>query len=103
LIESFEAENEATRTFLDSIKKNVVYVIPVLIETFAEKYRYDNPKKLRDLMTNRSYIGSLFVLVNDSSDWTYVGVSVNGKPMARPINSDMICELDEDEEIKWVF
>lgn len=102
-IELFKADNQEIRNFLDSIKNNVVYVIPALIETFANKYRYDNPKTLKDLMISRNYIGSLFVMVSDSSDWTYAGISVNGKPLARPINSDMVIELDEKDEIKWIF
>lgn len=88
---------------MDSIRSNVVYVIPALIETFAEKYRYHDPKTLRELMESRSNIGALFVLVNDQTDWTYVGISTNGKPMARLINSHLVLELDPNEEIRWVF
>ncbi len=103
MIDSFKTDTKEIRLFLDSIRSNVVYVIPALIETFAEKYRYHDPKTLKELMDSESNIGSLFVLVNDQSDWTYVGVSTNGKPMARLINSDLVLELNPDEEIRWVF
>lgn len=65
--------------------------------------RHQNPKNLKDLMLDRDNIGTQFVLVRDDSDWTYLGVSINAKPMCRPFNSDITIELNEEDEIKWTF
>jgi hypothetical protein len=54
-------------------------------------------------MLDRSNIGTMFVLVKDGTDWTYQGLSLRGKPLCRPINSDIIIELDEEDQIKWTF
>jgi hypothetical protein len=77
--------------------------VPALIETFALKHRENDPKTVRDLMISDRYIGSLFVLVEDGSDWSYQGISTSGKPMGRPINSALIMELDPEKEINHVF
>lgn len=63
----------------------------------------NQPEKLKDLMIDRSNIGTMFVLVKDGTDWTYQGLSLKGKPLCRPINSDIIIELDEEDQIKWTF
>jgi hypothetical protein len=79
------------------------YIVPALIETFAINHRENDPKTIRDLMTSEIYIGSMFVLKDDLSDWSYQGVSTSGKPMCRPINSALIMELDPEKEITHVF
>jgi hypothetical protein len=76
--------------------------VPALLETFAMKHRENEPKTVRDLM-HPSHVGSLFVIIEDQSDWTYLGISTSGKPLCRPFNSDMIMEIDPDKEIKYVF
>jgi hypothetical protein len=80
-----------------------VYIVPALIETFAFKHRENDPKTIRDLMQSSSYVGSLFVMIEDESDWSYVGISTSGKPLCRPFNSDLILEQDPDKAIKYVF
>lgn len=103
LINTFRTTSSEVREFLLTLHKVPVYIVPALIETFAAKHIEYEPKTLRDLMVSRRFIGSLFVLREDDSDWSYQGVSANGKPMARPFNSDIIVEMDEDKEIKYVF
>jgi hypothetical protein len=76
--------------------------VPALLETFAMKHRENEPKIVRDLM-HPSHVGSLFVIIEDQSDWTYVGISTSGKPLCRPFNSDIIMEIDPEKEIKYVF
>lgn len=80
-----------------------VYMIPALIQTFYSNHRENEPKTVRDLMTSDRYLGSLFVIREDASDWSYVGISTSGKPLARPINSALVMELDPEKEIKHVF
>jgi hypothetical protein len=79
------------------------YVVPALIETFAIRHRENEPKIVRDMMQSSSFVGSLFVLCDDDSDWIYVGISTSGKPMCRPFNSDIIMELDPEKRIKYAF
>jgi len=80
-----------------------IYMIPALIQTFAVNHREHEPKTVRDLMTSDRYLGSFFVMHEDASDWSYVGISTSGKPLARPINSALVMELDPEKEIKYVF
>lgn len=103
LLMGFRTTSHEVREFLFGIKNVPVYLLPALIETFAMKHREDDPKTIRDLMQSAKYVGSLFVLVEDDSDWSYVGISTFGKPLCRPYNSDIIVELDPDKSIKYVF
>lgn len=102
LLTGFRTSSTEIRDFLFSMRQVPVYIVPALIHTFAEKHRENDPQTIRDLM-HLSYIGSMFFLVEDGSDWTYVGVSTSGKPLCRPFNSAMILELDPDKSIKYVF
>lgn len=102
LLTSFRTTSTEVRDFLFSLRQVPPYIVPALLETFAMKHRENEPKTVRDLM-HPSHVGSLFVIVEDQSDWTYVGISTSGKPLCRPFNSDMIMELDPEKEIKYVF
>jgi len=102
LLTSFRTTSTEIRDFLFSLRQVPPYIVPALLETFAMKHRESEPKTVRDLM-HPSYVGSLFVIVEDQSDWTYVGISTSGKPLCRPFNSDMIMEIDPEKEIKYVF
>ncbi len=103
LLSSFRTTSSEVREFLFSLQQVPVYIIPALIETFASKHRENEPKTIRDLMTSSSYVGSLFVISEDRSDWSYVGVSTSGKPLGRPTNSELVMELDPEKEIRYVF
>lgn len=103
LIDNFKTDSKELRDFLDSLKSTVVYVVPSLIEHFNNSYQNKSTKTLKDLMVDRENIGTQFVLSKDDTNWTYLGVSVNAKPMCRPVNSDITIELDDQDEIKWIF
>ncbi len=103
LLTSFRTTSSEVRDFLFGLHQVPVYLVPALIKTFAINHRESVPKTIRDLMTSDRYVGSLFVLVEDSSDWSYQGISTSGKPMGRPINSALIMELDPEKEINHVF
>ena len=103
LLDSFRTTSPETRDFLFSLKRVPPYIVPALLETFAIKHREGEPKFIGDMMSNDTHIGALFVICEDLTDWTYQGISVNGKPMGRPINSALIMELDPAKEIRYVF
>jgi hypothetical protein len=103
LLTTFRTTSSEIRDFLFSMRQVPAYIVPALIDTFAIMHRESDPKTVRDLMTSDRYIGSLFVLVEDGSDWSYQGISTSGKPMGRPINSALIMELDPEKEITHVF
>jgi hypothetical protein len=103
LLISFRTTSKEVRDFLFSMQTTPAYIVPALIQTFAIQHRENDPKTIRDLMSSDRYIGSLFVIVEDRSDWSYVGVSTSGKPLGRPINSALVMELDPDKEITHVF
>lgn len=103
LLKSFRTTSKEIIDFLLSMTTTPVYLVPALIETFALKHREGDPKTVEELMNNMSHIGSIFVLVEDGSDWHYVGSSVSGKPLCRPFNSELVMELDPSKEIKYVF
>ena len=102
LLTSFRTTSTEIRDFLFSMRQVPVYIVPALINTFALKHRESDPKIIRDLM-HPSYVGSLFVVIEDRSDWTYVGISTSGKPLCRPFNSEIVMELDPEKEIRYVF
>lgn len=103
LLTSFRTTSSEIRDFLFSMQSTPVYMVPALILTFVRNHRESDPKTVRDLMASDRYLGNMFVLCEDSSDWSFVGVSTSGKPLARPINSSLVMELDPDKEIKYVF
>lgn len=103
LLTSFRTTSSEIRDFLFSMQSIPAYMVPALILTFAKNHRENDPKTVRDLMVSDRFLGSLFVLSEDSSDWSYVGVSTSGKPLARPINSALVMELDPEKEITHVF
>jgi hypothetical protein len=103
LLTAFRTTSSEIRDFLFSLRQVPTYVVPALIETFAQKHRENDPKTIRDLMTSEAYVGSFFVICEDGSDWSYQGISSSGKPMGRPISSALIMELDPDKEIRYVF
>jgi len=103
LLTSFRTTSSEIRDFLFSMQTTPAYMVPALIKTFAINHRENDPKTVRDLMTGERYIGSLFVMCEDLSDWSFVGISTSGKPLARPINSALVMELDPEKEIKYVF
>jgi len=102
LLEDFKAETKAIQDFIDSLKPLPVYIVPGLINVFTTKYREAEPKTLRDLMNGKNYIGALFADM-DGVGWSYLGISVNGKPMCRPDNSMVVFELEASQKIKWLF
>ena len=103
LLISFRTTSTEVRDFLFSLQQVPVYIVPSLIDTFSMKHRENQPKKLGDLMDSMAYVGAIFVLCEDETDWTYQGKSPSGKAMCRPINSQFIFELSPDKEIKYVF
>ena len=103
LLTSFRTTSKEVREFLFSLQSLPVYLVPALIETFSLKHRENDPKLISDLMCGDRYLGSFFVICEDSSDWTYLGVSTSGKPLGRPINSALVMELDPEKEIRFVF
>lgn len=103
LLSSFRTTSSETRDFLLSLKNVPAYIVPALIETFAVRHRENFPMTIRDLMSDRKNVGSIFVLVRDDSDWNYVGVSTDGKALCRPFNSEIVTELDPSEAIRYVF
>jgi hypothetical protein len=103
LLTSFRTTSNEVRNFLLSMQNVPTYIVPALIETFCIKHRENDPKTIRDLMQSSIHVGSLFVIVEDDSDWSYVGISISGKPLCRPFNSDIVMELDPDKVIKYVF
>ncbi len=100
---SFRTTSTEVRDFLFSLHQVPVYIVPALIDTFAVKHRENEPKTIRDLMSTDAHLGTLFVLVEDGSDWTYQGISTSGKPLCRPFNSALLMELDPNKAIKYVF
>jgi hypothetical protein len=103
LLNSFRTTSTEIRSFLFSLHDMPVYLVPALIETFALRYRSTDPKTLKDLIGVSYFLGALFTLCEDNTDWTYLGVSSSGKPLCRPINSELVIELDPDKAIKNVF
>jgi hypothetical protein len=103
LLGSFRTTSKEVRDFLFAMQGTPVYLIPALIETFSLKHRESDPKTVGELMNSKGHIGSIFVLVEDGSDWHYVGSSLDGHPLCRPFNSELVMELDPSKEIKYVF
>lgn len=103
LLTTFRTTSREVREFLFSLQSVPVYIVPALIVTFSDKHRENDPTTIKDLMNEDRYLGSYFVLVEDGSDWVYLGISTSGKPLSRPINSALIMELDSEKEIKYVF
>lgn len=103
LLNSFRTTSKEVRDFLISLNSAPVYLVPALIETFALRHRENDPSTIGDLMKTRDYIGSIFVLVEDESDWNYVGISASGNPLCRPFNSDVVMEMDASKAIRYVF
>lgn len=103
LLDSFRTTSQEVRDFLFSLKKVPPYIVPALLETFAIKHREGEPKTVGQLMSNSTHLGAFFVLCEDGTDWSYVGISSNGKAMGRPFNSDQVMELDSAKEIRYVF
>jgi len=68
---SFRTTSSEIREFLFSLHSVPVYIVPALIETFAGKHRENEPKTIGDLMSSDVHVGTMFVLVEDGSDWTY--------------------------------
>ena len=104
LLSSFEGNTPEEAAFAKSLTNLPAYAITPLLHTFSQ-YSSPNsiPTKLSDLMKKQSHIGSIFVLVEDNTDWTYQGISASGKPLCRPFNSQHLLELDKDAKIKYVF
>lgn len=80
-----------------------VYLVPALILTFARNHRENDPKTVRDLMVSDRFVGSLFVMSHDMSDWKYLGIDTSGKPQGQPINTCLVIDLDPEKEITHVF
>lgn len=102
LIDELDFEDDSVTYFLRSIRGQPAYLIPSLIEVFANKYRGTEPTHLKHLMQSRHYVGSMFSDM-DGVGWTYLGISTNGMASCRPDNSSIVQELDPDLEIRWVF
>lgn len=103
LLTSFRTASTEVRDFLFSLQQVPVYMVPALIETFTTNHRENRPTKIADLMDSMSYVGSIFVLCEDETDWTYEGKTPSGKAMCRPLNSQFLLELSPEKEIKHVF
>jgi hypothetical protein len=102
LLKTFKAENQQTQDFINSLIPLPVYIVPGMLEAFAQKYRETEPKKISDLMAKSSYIDSMFCIA-DGGSFRYLGISINGLPMCRMDNSHLVLEADKDTPIKWVF
>jgi hypothetical protein len=103
LLASFKTNSTEVRNFLFSLQDLPPYIVPHLLATFATYHRENDPKKVSSLMSSSRHLGCVFVLAADGSDWVFVGVSTSGKPLGRPIASDLIMELDPEAEINYVF
>lgn len=103
LLASFRTTSSEVRSFLFSLHDVPAYIVPALLRTFASNHRESEPKTIKDMMDCNTHLGAMFVLVEDSTDWTYQGISSSGKALCRPFNSSMLIELDPSKEIKYVF
>jgi hypothetical protein len=102
-LNSYKTDSQEVRDFLNSLKNVVVYVVPALIDAFSVKHQEKTaPDTLQKLMSDRSYLNSLFV-DSDGLGWSYLGISSNGLPLCRADNSELILELPINTQIKWLF
>lgn len=103
LLDSYKTDSQEVRDFLDSLKGVVVYVVPALLDAFSIKHvPEDQPKTLEMLMTDKSFVGTLFYDDKETL-WQYLGVSTNGFPLCRIDSTMLVHELPKSFPIKWLF
>lgn len=106
LLVTFQTNHSEIRSFLFSLQELPVYIVPALIESFATKFRGDDPKTLDELVRQTWGVNALFTVSDRDGfniNYTYVGLSTSGKALCRPDNSNLVIELNLDTEIKNVF
>ena len=103
ILSSFRTTSSEVKLFLLSLQSVPPYMVPALLRTFAANHREDEPKFVSDLMAQNRFMDCFFTLTEDGTDWTYLGVSSNGKALCRPINSNLVMEINAEKQIKYAF
>lgn len=103
LLASFRTTSEEVRNFVLTLNSIPSYIVPDMIYFFSNKHIENEPRLVIDLMSQNRFIDCFFTLIEDGTDWTYLGVSPNGKALCRPINSHLVLEINPEKEIKYAF
>jgi hypothetical protein len=93
--------DQSTAFFLQSIKKNVVYVIPSLILAF-EASKDSGPTTINRIAEKMS-VGTIFELVSNDESYQYTGVNCNGDVTAVKLGTSFQKEFHGNEVIRRVF
>ncbi len=103
LLASFRTTSEEVRKFVLTLNSIPSYIVPDMIYFFANKHIENEPRTIHELMSQGKYLDCMFTLTEDGTDWTYLGVSPNGKALCRPINSHLVLEINTEKGIKYAF